>query len=39
MTWLFWHQSAFLVPVGFLKMTWLFEMLAKMQKVWHFETT
>jgi hypothetical protein len=33
------NDSAFLVPVGFLKMTRLFETPAKMQKIRHFETT
>jgi hypothetical protein len=36
---LFENDSAFLVLVGFLKMTRLFEMPPKMQKIWHFETT
>ncbi len=36
---LFENDLAFLAPVGFLKMTWLFETPAKMQKNWHFETT
>jgi hypothetical protein len=36
---LFENDLAFLAPVGFLKMTRLFEMPAKMQKIWHFETT
>jgi hypothetical protein len=38
--WLFENDLVFfLAPVGFLKMTRLFEMPAKMQKTWHFETT
>jgi hypothetical protein len=36
---LFENDSAFLAPVGFLKMTRLFETTTKMQKFWHFETT
>jgi hypothetical protein len=36
---LFENDSAFLVPVGFLKMTRLNETPAKMQKIRHFETT
>jgi hypothetical protein len=32
-------SGSFLVPVGFLKMTRLFETPAKMQKIRHFETT
>jgi hypothetical protein len=36
---LFENDSAFLAPVGFLKMTGLFETPAKMQKIRHFETT
>jgi hypothetical protein len=33
------NDSAFWAQVSFLKMTRLFEMPAKMQKIWHFETT
>jgi hypothetical protein len=36
---LFENELIFLAPVGFLKMTRLFETPAKMQKIWHFETT
>jgi hypothetical protein len=36
---LFENDSASLAPVGFLKMTRLFETPAKMQKIRHFETT
>jgi hypothetical protein len=36
---LFENDLAFLVPVGFLKMTRLFETPAEMQKIRHFETT
>jgi hypothetical protein len=36
---LFENDLAFLATVGFLKMTRLFEMPAKMQKIRHFETT
>jgi hypothetical protein len=36
---LFENDLAFLAPLGFLKMTRLFETPPKMQKIGHFETT